>query len=65
MIFQRNDSHLGDKKWGGAVDSMGQRTLKNVNSCKTTKIKFYLKTSDGQNSTLYKKFVHFSNTSDN
>ncbi len=39
--------------------SMEQVTLKNTNSSWTTKITFYLETSDGQNSNLYLNAEHF------
>ncbi len=47
------------------VTTMEQRALKNENSCRNTKITFYLETSGGQNSNLHLNVVYFFNTSIN
>jgi hypothetical protein len=39
--------------------AMEQHTLKNINSCWTTKITSYVETSGGQISNLYRYVVHF------
>jgi len=47
------------------LDSMEQRSLKNVNNCLNTNISIYLETSGAQNLNLYLNVVHFFNISVN
>jgi hypothetical protein len=44
------------------MQSMEQRTLKNVNNYLNTNIDCYLETSGGQSSNLYLNVAHFFNT---
>jgi hypothetical protein len=50
-------------KLGVGMWAMEQHTLKNVNSCRNTKITFYFETSSGQSSNLYLNADYFFNAS--
>jgi len=41
------------------IQTMEQRTLKNINNCLNTNIYSYVETSGGQSYFLYLNFVHF------